>query len=292
MCSRTKLFFVTKPAEMICKIINKNIVPLENRRGRIGYGLVLITRLHVYEQIKCLNNDTELYRHLQETGVWKDLGFVSLPDRTQFGRWRRNKAEKFHEISDKISDLISEILGITEVHTDSTPLEDEIDKESKWGKTSDGWFCGYKLHSSVNQFGFPLRCKVTPGNVYDGPVMPELICDLNAAGAIATGDGAYDSAENKDAIKAIGAIPKIARNKRRWGKRRHTPALCKHLRYKVEQFNSLAKEFMKERWRRYKGLQNKKGFVYSAVLALNIIALWNVLKGTIEEARKVAVYWY
>lgn len=58
-------------------------MPHEKRRGRIGYGLVLITRLHVYEQIKCLDNDLELYRHLQETGVWKELGFERLPDRTQ-----------------------------------------------------------------------------------------------------------------------------------------------------------------------------------------------------------------
>lgn len=292
MCSRTKLFFVTKPAEMICKIINKNIVPQEKRRGRIGYGLVLITRLHVYERIKCMDSDLELYRHFKETATWKELGFASLPDRTQFGRWRKRHAEKFHEISDRIADLISEIMGITELHTDSTPLEDETDKETRWGKTSQGWFCGYKLHTTVNQEGFPLRVKVTPGNVYDGPVLPELVSGLNAAGAIATGDGAYDSRENKDAIRKIGAVPTIARNKRRWGKRRRTPALCKNLRYKVEQFNSLAKEFMKERWRRYKGLRNKKGFVYSAVLAMNVIALWNILKGTIKEARKISVYWY
>lgn len=277
---------------MICKIINKNIVPLERRRGNPGYGLVLITRLHVYAQVKCIENDLEIYRHLQENFVWQELGFPRLPDRTQFGRWRKRHAEIFHEISDKIADVLSELLGITELHTDSTKLEDKTDKESKWGKTSDGWFCGYKLHASVNQEGFPLRVKVTPGNVYDGPVMPELICDLNAAGAIATGDGAYDSRTNKEAIRAIGAIPAIARNKRRWGKRRHTPTLCRNLRYKVEQFNSLAKEFMKERWRRYKGLQNKKGFVYSAVLAMNMIALWNVLKGTKEEARKISVHWY
>jgi CHAD domain-containing protein len=68
--------------------------------------------------------------------------------------------------------------------------------------------------------------------------------------------------------------------------------MCKNLRYKVEQFNSLAKEFMNERWRRYKGLQNKRGFIYSAVLAMNMITLWNVLQGTVEEARKVAAYWY
>lgn len=277
---------------MICKIINKNIVPLKRRRGNPGYGLVLITRLHVYEQVKCIDNDLEFYRHLQENGIWRELGFQRLPDRTQFGRWRKRHAELFHEISEKIADVMSEILGITELHTDSTTLEDETDKDAKWGKTSKGWFCGFKLHASVNQEGFPLRVKVTPGNVYDGPVMPELICDLNAAGAIATGDGAYDSGTNKDAIRAIGAIPAIARNKRRWGKRRRTPEMCKNLRYKVEQFNSLAKEFMNERWRRYKGLQNKKGFVYSAILAMNVIALWNITNGNKEDARKISVHWY
>jgi len=282
----------TKPAEIIRLIINKKIVEQEHRLGRIGYKLVLRTRLHVYSHIKGIQNDSELYRHLQATGVWRDLGFSKLPDRTQFGRWRKKNWKLFELVFEKVADMLSEILGITEVHFDSSVLEDGRDPDAKWGKNSKGWFLGFKFHNAVNQLGFPMRCKITPGNVHDGPILPILADGLDLVGAIATADSGYDSRHNKEVLRGKGANPCIARNKRRFGKRSRTPIECKLLRYKVEKFHSLAKELMKFGWKRFRGLEAKKGFVYSALLAINVIGLWKIMQGKIEEAQKISVFWY
>jgi len=42
------------------------------------------------------------------------------------------------------------------------------------GKTSMGWFYGFKLHAIINSKGELLRLKLTPGNVDDRKPMPEL----------------------------------------------------------------------------------------------------------------------
>jgi hypothetical protein len=42
------------------------------------------------------------------------------------------------------------------------------------GKTSMGWFYGFKLHDIINSKGELIRLKLTPGNVDDRQPMPEL----------------------------------------------------------------------------------------------------------------------
>ena len=42
------------------------------------------------------------------------------------------------------------------------------------GKTSMGWFYGFKLHLSVNDRGEILACQLTPGNVDDRKPLPNL----------------------------------------------------------------------------------------------------------------------
>ena len=46
------------------------------------------------------------------------------------------------------------------------------------GKTSVDWFYGFKLHLVVNDCGELLRITVTPGNVDDRAVVPDLVKDL------------------------------------------------------------------------------------------------------------------
>ena len=76
--------------------------------------------------------------------------------------------------------------------------------------TSRGKFRGFKLHAVVNQLGLPLKAKVTPGNRYDSPLLPELLDDLEADYILA--DARYDSKRNIKAVKAMGAKPVIASN--------------------------------------------------------------------------------
>ena len=46
------------------------------------------------------------------------------------------------------------------------------------GKTSTGWFFGFKLHVSINHLGEWLRIKLTPGNVDDRQPSPDLWASL------------------------------------------------------------------------------------------------------------------
>jgi hypothetical protein len=46
------------------------------------------------------------------------------------------------------------------------------------GKTSVGWFFGFKLHLVINDCGELLSLRLTPGNVDDRRPMPELVKDL------------------------------------------------------------------------------------------------------------------
>ena len=46
------------------------------------------------------------------------------------------------------------------------------------GKTSMGWFYGFKLHMSVNDRGEILACRLTPGNVDDRKPLPDLATTL------------------------------------------------------------------------------------------------------------------
>src|ERR1700730_5677115 len=47
--------------------------------------------------------------------------------------------------------------------------------DAKRGKTSMGWFFGFKLHLAVNDRGELLACCLTPGNVHDRTSVPQLV---------------------------------------------------------------------------------------------------------------------
>lgn len=49
---------------------------------------------------------------------------------------------------------------------------------AKRGKTSMGWFYGFKLHLIINEHGDLLAFKVTPGNVDDRATVPDMVKDL------------------------------------------------------------------------------------------------------------------
>jgi hypothetical protein len=47
--------------------------------------------------------------------------------------------------------------------------------DAKRGKTSMGWFCGFKLHLAVNDRGDLLACCLTPGKVDDRAPVPSMV---------------------------------------------------------------------------------------------------------------------
>lgn len=75
-----------------------------------------------------------------------------------------------------------EVTGLSFI--DSTPLKVCHQKRASshrvfadfaaWGKNAVGWYYGFKLHLIVNDYGELLAYKVTPANVDDRAVVPEL----------------------------------------------------------------------------------------------------------------------
>ncbi len=54
------------------------------------------------------------------------------------------------------------------------PRHEVFKDHAERGKTSMGWFYGFKLHAIINSKGELIRLKLTPGNVDDRKPMPDL----------------------------------------------------------------------------------------------------------------------
>ncbi|MEW5995326.1 MAG: transposase [Candidatus Zixiibacteriota bacterium] len=272
--------------------VNKTMVQERKGRGRKGYGRLAALRLLVYAMLVGITNDEPLEKHLRKKpGIAKALGFKKgIPDRTSIGRWKRKHDAVAREAFERQASVIGTMVRSKLLVVDSTPLEDWRDPEAEWGYYSRGPFKGFKVHVAVDQLGLPRRAILTAGNMYDSPLLPELIAGQKTRFVL--GDAAYDAGSNKEACREIGAKPCFARNKRRHGKRRYTPTLPKRKRYVVEQFNSRFKETLGGCWLWFKGLAKKATVVYSALMAMNALALQALLTDEPVPLLKVGVYRY
>jgi transposase len=175
-------------------------------------------------------------------------------------------------------------------------LIDLYDVDAQWGKSSRGWFKGFKIHASVNQQGLPLRAKVTPANCYDSPILPDISWDLKANYLLA--DAGYDSKLNRQVAKSIGATPVIAKNRRKRGKnnpktktRPKHSRLLRAKRYLVEQFNGHIKaNLLKECYLKPKGLAKKSAMVYAALISYAVEGLRALLCDE-TSLKTVSKYW-
>ena len=279
--------------EIVRLLVNKAIVPAKPKRpGNPGYGPVKALRVLIYARLKGLDNDTRIIIHLKKHPyIAKTLGLSTVPDRTTVGRWWRRYLNLLEEVFVKIANLLQLAIPTKIAVVDSTPLVDLYDMEAAWGHTSRGKFRGFKLHAVVNQLGLPLRALVTPGNRFDGPYLPKLVEDLEADYVLA--DGAYHSKANFEAIRAINAVPVIADNPRKKGKRRkiEADALLVAKRYLVEQFNGLIKcEVLDECWLWPRGMVKKASMVMAGLICLNANAVDALVEGE-ESLRVVSKYW-
>jgi len=68
--------------------------------------------------------------------------------------------------------------------------------------------------------------------------------------------------------------------------------LCKRKHCIVEQFNSRLKDVLDGCWQKVEGLAKKATLVYSAMLAMLVIALQSLLTGEPSLLRKISVYRY
>jgi len=279
--------------EVVRLFVNKAVVPAEpKRRGNPGYGYVKALRVLVYARLKGLQNDTRIVEHLKKyLQDAKTLGLnSSIPDRTTVGRWWRRYLSLLEETFIKTADMLQLIAPTTHLIADSTPLVDLYDMEAKWGYTREGPFKGFKLHAVVNQLGLPMKAILTPGNRYDSPFLPKLIEDLEANYVLA--DAGYDSKRNIKAAEAMGAVPVIASNPRRWKHRKvEHSELLRERRYVVEQFNGHVKDnVLKECWIRPRGLVKKAAMVTAGLISMDANAIEAMIEGEMS-LKTVSKYW-
>lgn len=118
------------------------------------------------------------------------------------------------QVMNNMGNMIQTIIPTSIEIVDSTPLEDPKDLDAKKGKTSKGWFEGFKVHVGVNQLKIPLKSVFTTGNRHDSPILPDLLvkCDY------LLGDCAYDGKDNRKRVRRVGGMPLIDRDPRYSGK--------------------------------------------------------------------------
>lgn len=279
------------PQRIIRLIINKSIVPKQpNKRGRKGYGAVLIARLLVYSLLVGIFSSNGLRTCLEKhkkTIAWV-LGFKTIPHRTTIGRWKTRHSALLFQVMGNISNMIQAIIPTSMEVVDSTPLEDPGDPDARKGKTSKGWFEGFKVHIGINQLKIPMSAVFTTGNRHDSPMLPDLLvkCDY------LLGDAGYDGRDNRRRVRRNGGIPLIDRNPRNSGKKYKRPYILKKFRYLVEQVNSLLKcEVLKGYWTKVRGFARKATLVYSAIIAIQVMAI-DALFNDSESLFKVNTYRY
>jgi len=279
--------------ELVRLFLNKAIVPAEPKRaGNPGYGIKTAIRVLVYSRLKGLANDTQIVWHLQRHKEDKKaLRLHSIPNRTTIGRWWKRYLPALEEVMIKIASLIKDNIHTTHLIVDSTPLKDMYDLDAKWGFSSRGPVKGFKLHVVVNQLGLPLRAIVTSCNRFDSIFLPELIEDLEADYVLA--DAGYDSLDNLKAVKAIGAVPIIAVNPRRKGKKGKVSnaVFFGGRRWPVEQLNGHFKDnVLRGCWVRPKGLLKKASMVVAGLISVNVTAVVALVEGSggLKEASR---YW-
>lgn len=280
--------------EIVREIINKTNCPERPKQpGNPGYSWILVVRLLVYAIIKGVYSNKGLHTHLTNNpDIAKQLGFTKIPNRTTISRWRR-KHWILTKVIKALGLLVQKLIPSSLVIPDSTPIEDKTDPDAKKGKTSRGWFEGFKIHFVSNQLRIPLNAKFTTGNIQDTNQLPELIDGLT--GTYLPADKGYDSEANRQQCKKQGITPVIARNKRRLKQKPKRPRyylIYKKFRYLIEQANSLLKtEILKRYWYNVKGFDKKATLVLTGILAIQVMGVYGLLNG-IENPLRISLYRY
>jgi IS5 family transposase len=279
--------------ELVRLTLNKITIPKQPKRaGNPGYGIKTAIRVLVYSKLKGLENDTRLTWHLKRHPKdAKTLGLNSIPDRTTIGRWWIRYNPNIEEVMETIANIIKQNIHTTHLIVDSTPLKDMYDLEAKWGFTSRGPVKGFKLHVAVNQLGLPLKALITPANRFDSIFLPQLIQDIETQYVLA--DAGYHSLKNLQVVKDMGAIPMIAVNPRRQGKKGKVSnaVFFGGRRWPVEQLNGHCKaNVLRGCWVRPRGLLKKSSMVFAGLISINVTAVLALLEGNCG-LKEVSRYW-
>lgn len=269
-----------QPINIVKCVIYKSVTKKveKKRRGPKGYGLLRIIRLLLYAVLMEIFSTRKLIKHLKKRkSVWRGLGFKKMPSKRSIDEWKKKYDKELCQVIRLVGDRYLQLKKSEWTILDSTPIEDDEDVEAMTGYSSKGEFIGFKLHASCDEFCVPLRAEFTTANVHDSQKAHELLAPTPRVG----GDSAYDFKELKISVLEQGSIGTFVHNPRREGKeaKKPTPKILKKVRICVEQFNSIVKlEVMKEYWTKIKGYVKKATFALTAVLALQAVAISNLIE--------------
>jgi len=264
---------------VVLGVLNKNVVSQieKQRTGPEGYGLLLILRLLLYSVLAEIFSTRKLIKHLKKRPkVLRKLGFPSLPDRRSIDRWNGRHDGIINELIKLTGNRYLQLSESQWTLLDSTPIEDYNDPDSRKGYSSKGPFWGFKVHASCDEYCVPLRATFTTGNVHDSAKAHDILAPTPKVG----GDSAYDFHELKITVLEQESKGYFVHNPRREGKgaKKPTPKILKKVRVCVEQFNSILKEqVLKYSWILVKGFSKKATRCLLAVLALQALAIYNLI---------------
>jgi len=261
---------------VVTTVFNKRLVQRlsRRRRGPKGYGLLSVVRVLVYSLSCGRHSARSLHQHLRaSTQIRQELELPSCPSRRTLNRWFRQYWSELNALTRVLGDKYVAKAHPVWTIVDSTPLADQYDPDARWGKTSRGFFRGFKLHLGCDEKRVPLRAIFTTGNIHDSTPATQLLAPTPRVG----GDSAYDVAEIKRAARQQGSKPIFVHNPRREGKaaKRSTPRALRRVRVCVEQLNSIVKtQVLKNTWTHVKGFAAKATLAFASVLALQALALY------------------
>lgn len=267
--------------DIVKQLLHKNItneIAVIVKRGPKGYGLLLKLRLLLYATLKEVFSTRKLIKHLKKRPkILKQLGFKKLPHKRTIDRWKHAVDYELQQVITITGDRYLQLSESEWTILDSTPLVDEDDPDATVGYNSQGQFIGFKLHVSCDEKEVPLRAAFTQAHVHDSQKADDLFAPTPRGG----GDSAYDSKELKKKAKKEYNMKLItSHNPRRQGKgaKKPTPKILKKVRVCVEQCNGFVKsQVMRHAWDTVKGLKAKAVFAFTAVLAIQGVALLNLI---------------
>lgn len=136
---------------------------------------------------------------------------------------------------------------------------------AKRGKSSTGWFFGFKLHVVINQLGEITAFKLTTGDVHDTKVVTELLS--NKHHGIVVGDKGYLSQKLNETLadKGIKLITKVRKNMKQPNHSSYEKRLLKQRSLIETVFDQLKNLFQIEHSRH----RSISGFLSNLILRIN-----------------------
>jgi hypothetical protein len=161
--------------------LNTYLLPTRQRQRESRMHLSEVMTILVWFHVVGYRNFKQFYQH----EVCKHLR-QEFPHLVSYNRFVELQRAALFPLCIYLKSRYGECTGISFI--DSTPLavchnrrihsHRVFAEVAARGKSSVGWFYGFKLHLVVNDAGELLACCLTPGNVDDRKPVPQLVHDL------------------------------------------------------------------------------------------------------------------